>query len=127
MSLTGHATVLLVGDVRRAIDYYRDALGFEVDVYERIPDHYGYARREGCYVHFACFRGVPPRPNSEVVPPDMFDVYFYVDDVDALHEELVGRGAELLHGPVEQGYGLREMRVRDPLGYVLAFGQLLQR
>lgn len=43
-----------------------------------------------------------------------------VDDV--LHEELVGRGAELLHGPVNQEYGLREIRVRDPNGYVLAFG-----
>jgi uncharacterized glyoxalase superfamily protein PhnB len=54
----------------------------------------------------------------------MFDVYVYVDDVDALHEELVGRGADLVHGPVEQGYGLREIRVRDPDGYVLAFGRL---
>jgi hypothetical protein len=43
-----------------------------------------------------------------------------------LNTELVERGAELLHGPVEQGYGLREIRVRDPHGYVLAFGQRLR-
>jgi catechol 2,3-dioxygenase-like lactoylglutathione lyase family enzyme len=121
--LTGHATVLLVDDVRRAIDYYRDALGFTVELYDRLPDHYGYAGRDGCHVHFARFEGARPRPNSAVVPPDMFDVYFYVDDVSALHDELVERGAELLHGPLEQGYGLREIRVRDPHGYVLAFGQ----
>jgi catechol 2,3-dioxygenase-like lactoylglutathione lyase family enzyme len=123
--LTGHATVLLVNDVRRAIDYYRDALGFEVELYGRLPDHYGYAQRDGCHVHFARFDGAAPRPNSEVVPPDMFDAYFWVDDVEALHAELVVRGAELLHGPVEQGYGLREIRARDPHGYVLAFGQRL--
>jgi catechol 2,3-dioxygenase-like lactoylglutathione lyase family enzyme len=123
--LTGHATVLLVNDVRRAVEYYRDALGFEVELYDRIPDHYGYAQRDGCLVHFACFEGAGPRPNSEVVPPDMFDVYIYVDDVEALHAELVERGADLLHGPVEQGYGLREIRARDPHGYVLAFGQRL--
>jgi catechol 2,3-dioxygenase-like lactoylglutathione lyase family enzyme len=125
LRLTGHATVLLVEDVRRAIDYYRDALGFDVAQYDRLPDHYGYASRDGCHVHFARFEGAPPRPNADVVPPDMFDAYFWVDDVDSLTEELAARGAELLHGPVDQGYGLREIRVRDPHGYVLAFGQPL--
>jgi catechol 2,3-dioxygenase-like lactoylglutathione lyase family enzyme len=68
---------------------------------------------------------VDARPNSEVVPPDMFDVYFWVDDVDDLYAELTERGAELVHGPVAQGYGLREFRVRDPDGYILAFGRRL--
>ena len=126
MTLTGHATVLLVSDVRRATEYYRDALGFDVEHYDRIPEHYGYASREGCHVHFARFEGAAPRPNSEVVPPDMFDAYFWVDDVEALHGELVDRGAELVHGPVDQGYGLRELRVRDPHGYILAFGTPLE-
>jgi predicted enzyme related to lactoylglutathione lyase len=125
MALTGHATVLLVEDVRRATDYYRDALGFDVELYDRIPDHYGYAQRDGCHVHFARFDGVTPRSNSEVVPPDMFDAYFWVDDVDRLYGDVVERGAEVVHGPVDQGYGLREFRVRDPNGYVLAFGQPL--
>jgi catechol 2,3-dioxygenase-like lactoylglutathione lyase family enzyme len=121
--LTGHAAVLLVDDVARALDFYRDRLGFEVSRYDRLPEHYGYASRDNCHVHFAHWEGVRPRPNGEVVPPDMFDVYVYVDDVAALHEELAERGADLLHGPVDQGYGLREIRVRDPHGYILAFGQ----
>jgi catechol 2,3-dioxygenase-like lactoylglutathione lyase family enzyme len=123
--LTGHATVLLVEDVQRALEYYRDRLGFEISEYDRLPEHYGYASRDGCHVHFARFEGVRPRPNSEVIPPDMFDSYFYVEDVDAFHAELVERGANLLHGPVDQGYGLREVRVRDPHGYILAFGKPL--
>jgi catechol 2,3-dioxygenase-like lactoylglutathione lyase family enzyme len=123
--LTGHATVFLVEDVRRATEYYRDALGFDVELYDRIPDHYGYAHRDGCHVHFARFEAVTARPNSDVVPPDMFDAYFWVDDVEGLHAEVVERGAELVHGLVDQGYGLREFRVRDPDGYILAFGQPL--
>jgi len=118
--LTSLAPVLLVEDVREATDYYRDKLGFEVDQYERIPEHYAYASRDGCSVHFACFEGAPPRPNVEVVPPDMFDVYFNVDH--ALHAELLEQGADLLHAPVRQGYGMYEFRVRDPHGYILAFG-----
>jgi catechol 2,3-dioxygenase-like lactoylglutathione lyase family enzyme len=124
VALTGHATVLLVDDVRRATDYYRDALGFEVEAYDRLPEHYGYARRDGCHVHFACF-DVDARPNSEVVPPDMFDAYFWTDDVEELYAELTERGAEIVQGPVDQGYGLRDFRIRDPDGYILAFGQRL--
>jgi catechol 2,3-dioxygenase-like lactoylglutathione lyase family enzyme len=124
--LTGHATVLLVDDVRRAVDYYRDALGFDVGLYEQLPDHYGYASRDGCHVHFARFEGARPRPNSQAAPPDMFDVYFWVEDVDAFHEEVVGRGADIVQGPVNQGYGLRDIRVRDPHGYILAVGKLIE-
>jgi catechol 2,3-dioxygenase-like lactoylglutathione lyase family enzyme len=125
VTLTGHATVLLVDDVGRTTDYYRDALGFEISRFEANPDHYGYASRDGCHLHFARFERARTRPNHEEAPPDMFDAYFWVDDVDALHEELVGRGAELLHGPVDQAYGLREIRARDPNGYILAFGTRL--
>jgi catechol 2,3-dioxygenase-like lactoylglutathione lyase family enzyme len=125
MTFESHATVLLVPDVRKAGDYYRDRLGFEVTYYERIPSHYAYASRDGVYVHFACFHDAEPRPNSVAVPPDMFDLYIYVDDVEAVHEELVGRGADVMHSPVDQGYGLREIRVRDPHGYILAFGKVL--
>ena len=125
MTLTGHATVLLVEDVRRATDYYRDAPGFEVELYDQIPDHYGYAQRDGCHIHLACFGGVSARPNSEVVPPDMFDAYFWTDDVDKLYAELTERGADIVHGPIDQGYGLREFRARDPDRHILAFGRPL--
>ncbi len=125
MTLEGHATVLLVEEVRRSVEYYRNRLGFEVDLYDADPAHYGYARRDACSVHFAHWDGVGPRSNSAVVPPDMFDLYVYVDEVDALHEELIGRGAEALGPPVRQGYGMYDFRVRDPDGYVLAFGRPL--
>jgi catechol 2,3-dioxygenase-like lactoylglutathione lyase family enzyme len=125
VTLTGHATVLLVADVARSTQYYRDALGFETRHWEVNPEHYGYAERDGCHFHFARFDGARSRPNHEEAPPDMFDAYLWVDDVDALHEELAGRGAELLHGPVDQAYGQREIRVRDPDGYILAFGRPL--
>ncbi len=55
----------------------------------------------------------------------MFDLYIYVDDVEALHDELRERGADILNGPVDTTYGLREIRVRDPHGYILAFGKML--
>ena len=124
MNVQSHATVLLVDDVAQAFDYYTGKLGFEGHKWERNPEHYAYVERGGCYVHLACFHGVAPRPNSEVVPPDMFDLYIYVDDVEALHEELAERGADILFAPLDTEYGLREIRVRDPFGYILAFGKI---
>ena len=44
--------------------------------------------------------------------------------MEALHTELVERGAEILNAPVDTEYGLREIRVRDPEGYILAFGKI---
>jgi uncharacterized glyoxalase superfamily protein PhnB len=121
--LSENSVVLLVEDVKLALDYYRDALGFDVSQYGRLPEHYGYARRDACSVHFACFQNAPRRlPNAEIVPPDMFDLYVQVDDVDPLYAELQKRGAEIVHAPVRQGYGNYEFRIRDPHGYVIAFG-----
>jgi catechol 2,3-dioxygenase-like lactoylglutathione lyase family enzyme len=120
--IESHAPVLLVDDLDSALDYYRDRLAFHVEVWQ--PRHYGQAMRDGCQLHFACFKESGPRPNVHAVPPDMFDVYFYVDDVEALYDEFRELGADLVHGPVEQDYGLREIRVRDTDGYILAFGKL---
>ena len=122
--IESHATVLLVDDVAGQIDYYIRKLGFEGHAWELNPQHYGYVSRDGCQIHFACFSHVRPKPNSEAVPPDMFDLYIYVEEVDELHEELVERGAEILNGPVNTEYGMRDFRVRDPEGYVLAFGKV---
>jgi catechol 2,3-dioxygenase-like lactoylglutathione lyase family enzyme len=124
--IKNHATVLLVGDLGAAFDYYTQKLGFEGHKWERNPQHYAYVERGDTYVHLACFGGVEPRPNSEVVPPDMFDLYIYVEDVEAMHAEFVERGADILNAPVDTEYGLREIRVRDADGYVLAFGKILE-
>ena len=123
--IAAHATVLLVEDVQIAGEFYRDKLGFEVTYFDKNPSHYAYANRGEMWVHFARFADVAPAPNSVAVPPDMFDIYVYVEDVDALHEELAGRGAEIIGDVTDTEYGCREFRVRDPDGYILAFGKVL--
>ena len=119
------SAIPVLESVSRAVDYYRDKLGFDVDLYDTLPEHYGFAQRDSCGIHFAFWKGVSPSPNSKAVPPDMFDLYVYVEDVEGLYDELVDRGAEIVHGPVDQGYGTHEFRVRDPHGYILAFGRQL--
>jgi catechol 2,3-dioxygenase-like lactoylglutathione lyase family enzyme len=120
---TGLAPVLLAPDVQEALDYYRDVLGFDVEPYAGEPTAYGYAGRDGNYIHIA--HADHTRPNSDLVT-DLFDVYVYVDDLEAVHRELVERGAQLIHGPTDREYGIREIRVRELNGYVLGIGQAME-
>ena len=122
--LTGHAPFLVVPDVGAALAFYRDVLGFSVRHYELAPESNGTATRDDCTIFFNL--GERAAPNAEVVPPDLFDVYVWTDDVRALCAEFRGRGAEILHEPIERPWGMLEIRVRDPNGYVLGFGEPLE-
>lgn len=48
--------------------------------------------------------------------------YFFVKNVDAEAARL-GDGIDVLWGPEDQIYGLRELGLRDPNGYLLCFAQ----
>jgi uncharacterized glyoxalase superfamily protein PhnB len=49
--------------------------------------------------------------------------YVYVDDADALHAELVAKGADVQSEPISRPWGLRAFRVLDLEGNQLTFGQ----
>ena len=49
----------------------------------------------------------------------------YVDDADALHVELVNKGANVQGKPISRPWGQREFWVLDPEGNQLTFGQPL--
>jgi catechol 2,3-dioxygenase-like lactoylglutathione lyase family enzyme len=121
--LTGLAPVFVVPEVQQALDWYRDKLGFDVENWEPAPATYGYARRDGWTIHVS--HGEPARPNHEVVQPDLYDVYLFTDDVAALHAEFTASGVDILHEPIERPWRMREIRVQDPFGYILAFGEPL--
>lgn len=50
------------------------------------------------------------------VEPDMS---IEVDDVDAVHAAMVGRGAEIVHSLRDEEWGVRRFFVRDPNGRVV--------
>lgn len=54
---------------------------------------------------------------------ETFDAYVYVSNVDLLATELRAKKADIVEGPVNRVYDMRELVVRDCNGYVLAFGQ----
>jgi catechol 2,3-dioxygenase-like lactoylglutathione lyase family enzyme len=53
-------------------------------------------------------------------------VYVAVEDVNALHQELVAKGVPIDTGPVDQTWGTREMYVKDADRNSIRFAQGLE-
>ena len=116
------APVLLVSDVVRSANHYRDALGFSYDRFHGEPPGLVILRRDGL---FLMLKQVSP---EKVIPhtasaDGLWSAYFWVSDADALHAEYVRRGAVIDYGPCDQPYGCREFGIRDPDGHDIGFGQ----
>ena len=75
------------------------------------PRYLGVAR-DGVWVHLQSYK--PERAG-------MTDAFFWVNDVDRLHEEFAARGAVVQLPPTDQTWGTRETGIRDPDGNVLVF------
>jgi hypothetical protein len=54
---------------------------------------------------------------------EALDLYIWISDVTALHDELKARGAEIVNPP-EIEDGRNEMLVRDLNGYLICFGEV---
>lgn len=109
-----------VHDLVRTAEYYRDVLGFEIDGYWADPPVFAIVRRGAVQVFFNLARGSEVRTGRA---PGAYDAYFYVTEVDALADELRGRGTEIIEGPVTRMYSQRELVVRDCNGLILTFGE----
>jgi catechol 2,3-dioxygenase-like lactoylglutathione lyase family enzyme len=118
--------VLLARDLEATIDFYTRLLGFKLDFRHGEPTSYVGFSRGNAFLHYAAAAPVGGG-NSVAWRPGMqpADVNFFVRDVDALHEEFRQRGAAILAEPKTQSYGIRDLDVRDPNGYVLRFNQIL--
>ena len=117
----GMAAVFLVSDVRRSAEYYRDSLGFHFDQYwGGDPPAFCVVRRGVSGVMLVrASRGVNPNGAAGGYESD---AYIWVDDIDALAEEMTENGAEIARNLENASYGMREFTVKDPDGYHICFG-----
>ena len=64
-------------------------------------------------------------PHYKVVDK-LWNIYFWVNDAEAMYEELKNLGATIDYDLCEQPYGCREFGIQDLDGYDVAFGQDLE-
>lgn len=120
--LTRAASYLPVPDVAQIARYYQDVLGFRVEYQAGDPPEFAIVSRNGLPLMFRRVAD-PTRIRPNEAQGGAWDVFYWVDDIDALWAELEGKGATMAAPLAVQPYGVKEFAVRDPLGYVLGFGQ----
>lgn len=116
------ATQFVVDDVVETTEYYQSVLGFELLGYFLEPPVYAMLSRGNVEMHFGKADERPRDVSSTQFRRVGFDAYIWVDDIYALHEELKGKGAKILDGPVTRIYGSTEIEVEDCNGFKLVFG-----
>ena len=121
--LLGSAPVLLVADVVKSANYYRDPLGFTYDRFWNEPPDFCMVKRDGFIVMLAqAPAGARLLPHWKVAH-QMWNAYFWCDDVESLHAEFVRRGAHIDYGLGVKDYGIKEFGIQDLDGHDIAFGQ----
>jgi catechol 2,3-dioxygenase-like lactoylglutathione lyase family enzyme len=117
MTLSHIAPVFRVADLTRALTFYRDTMGFELEF--RYEDFYASVRRDGCHVHLQC---APPSPRDHAAfeREEHLDACVVVHGAEALSRSLAAGGATFSVPLRRMPYGI-EFYVRDPDGYVLGF------
>jgi catechol 2,3-dioxygenase-like lactoylglutathione lyase family enzyme len=110
-----HHTVLVVSDVRAAVDFYTTKLGFWCAFMEGDTPHFAGVNLG--HVQIFLEQGTPS--------PKGCSVYFVVGNADELHDFHKSRGVEIVDPPEDRPYELRDYGVRDLHGYHLRFGHRL--
>lgn len=122
--LTKAAPTFVVHDVVLTAEYYRDILGFTILGYFLDPPVFAMVARDGVEMHFGkADAGATLRMNETMRKGLGNDVYIFVDDVNALYEELRARNVEIIEGPVKRVYDCVEITIRDCNGFQLVFGE----
>jgi catechol 2,3-dioxygenase-like lactoylglutathione lyase family enzyme len=112
----------LVRDLEASKRYYLDALGFEL-IYE-LPGRFVHLRR----AKYQDLMLAPAAPGSLPEEGDAgrgVNLWLALEgDVDAFAEAARAAGADIVEGPVDRPWNIRDVVFRDPDGYRIALGGL---
>lgn len=124
--ITASAPILLVKDVVKAAAYYRDTLGFaEPEIYGD-PPNFAMIDRDGFTIMLAQVAGDQTIVPHWKIVEKMWDVYFWVDDVETLYADFQHSGAIIDYTLYTTPWGTREFGVQDLDDHDIAFGQIIR-
>jgi len=118
--VTGIAPQFLVDDLERAIAYYCDKLGFQLDF--KYQSFYAAVRRDGFAIHLK----LAPKLDTDRAnrkQNEHLDAYISVSGIEGLFSELEMRGAQVIKPLEERPWACLDFYVEDPDGYILCFSE----
>ena len=109
--LLGLNFVLLhVPDVEKARAFYTEKLGLKVE--DQAPDFVQFQQPMGNGAAFALSKGEDAATLSGA------ELWWFVDDADKTHADLIARGVEVVSKPVDEPFG-RTLAIKDPAGHII--------
>jgi uncharacterized glyoxalase superfamily protein PhnB len=123
--ILGVAPYLLVEDVKRSAEWYRDHLGFDFARLWGEPPCFAMVKRDGIIIMLKSLPGKQGfiRPNHQIDDDACWDAYLWVSGVDALYEEFKVKGVKIKREPEIMPYDNKDFDIEDCNGYVLCFGE----
>lgn len=123
--LTKAIPSFVVADVVKTAEYYRDSLGFEIlGYFWEDPPVFAIVGRDGVEFHFGKIdEGQEMKVNTDLRRGIGHDAYVFVNDIQALFEELKEKNVDIVEGPIQRVYGCIEVVVSDCNGFQLIFAQ----
>lgn len=113
--------VLETADMSRALEFYRDRLGFSAATWGE-PANFAIVQRGTATLALNLVTGTAPAVSRKT-----WAAYIYVDDIDGLHAEFLRHGVHAPEPPVDRPYNCREFALDDPDGHIIAFGEVAER
>jgi catechol 2,3-dioxygenase-like lactoylglutathione lyase family enzyme len=119
----GTAPYFLVTDLQASLDYYCDRLGFDRPKLWGNPPEFAMPQRDGYIIMLK--QAKDPNDVSPNGPKGGYwDAYVWITDADGLFSKFDDNGVVFEYEPcIQHEYDMKEFAVRDPDGYIIAFGQ----
>ncbi len=124
--ITGSAPILLVKDIIQSAAYFRDKLGFTDQQLYNNPTSFAIIRRDGFAVMLAQAAASKTLVPHWKIVEKMWNIYFWVENVDALYAEFQASGAIIDYTLYNTPWGVREFGVQDLDDHDIAFGQIIR-
>ena len=113
------AITMFIDDTQRSKAFYEQVFGAKA-VYE--DDDAVAFEFENMIVNMlrmpAAHELIAPAPVGDADAPRRFQLTIWVEDADAVCEQLAACGVELLNGPMDREWGLRTAAFTDPDGHI---------
>jgi hypothetical protein len=124
--ITASAPILLVKDVVKSAAYFSEKLGFTDQSFHGEPPHFCMVNRDGFTVMLAQVDKAHTIVPYWKIVDKMWNIYFWVDDVEAIYAEFQRSGAIIDYSLYIAPWGVKEFGVQDLDDHDIAFGQVLK-
>lgn len=124
--LTQVAPILLTKDIRAAVQFWEERVGFVGGELHGEPPTFAMPSRDGVTIMLAQLPAgtATPLPHWKIVDKTS-QIYIWVDDANALYDELRERGAPIDFTIYDTPWGTREFGIQDLDEHDISFGQRL--